>query len=392
MSDTPENPPAFSGKPETLLAQAGGHLDPHTGAVVPSIQPATTFARDGRGVLLNSTHLYSRDDSENIRLAEQIVACLEGADESLLFASGMAAITTLFRCFRPGQTLLVQSGIYWNTTLWAREYARKFGIRLIEADFADTDAVRGIIQDDTPDLVFAEVPSNPFLAIADIEAIAASVRKAGGLFCVDATVATPLLLQPLKWGADMVVHSATKGLNGHSDVLAGVISAKDKSNPVWQEIRTERRAGGAVLQAFEAWLLIRGMRTAALRVERMTRNAETVTAALSAETGIKILYPNQLSGNERGLAETLMPNGFGGLFSLLVGRTEDDAARFLSGLRLIHRATSLGGVESLAEHRRPIEGPASEVPGNLLRFSLGIEHADDLLDDFNRGLAAFRSA
>ncbi len=251
---------------DSLLAHGGGGFDPATGAVVPAIPTATTFVRDENYDLISPGHLYSRDDNELFRKTEKLIATLESAVDSRLFASGMAAIASVMRTVRPGGTILLQSGIYWGTTLYFRKNCERTGIRLVEADATDTELFQASVSEIKPDLIFLEVPSNPFLRVADIPVLSAGATAAGATLCVDATAATPLILKPLILGADLVVHSATKALNGHSDVLGGVVSTADKHTEAWEFITAERHDAGAVMGSFEAWLLLRGMRTLFVRV------------------------------------------------------------------------------------------------------------------------------
>ncbi|WP_417684413.1 trans-sulfuration enzyme family protein [Roseibium sp.] len=376
--------------PDSLLAHAGGGSDPQTGAVVPPIQPSTTFVRDENYELISSGHLYSRDDNDLFRKTEGLLAALEGAEDSRLFASGMAAIAAIMRTVRPGETILLQSGIYWGTTVFFRRNTERTGVRLVEVDATDLDALSAAISEHSPKLVFLEVPSNPFLKVADIRAAADLAKSCGATVCVDATAVTPLIMKPLALGADLVVHSATKALNGHSDVLGGVVSTSRKDSPDWTFIAQERHDAGAVIGSFEAWLLLRGLRTLALRVERMNANAQAFAAHFDAHPKVEsVLYPGISSHIGHDLAKAQMTGGYGSLMSLLVKGSKADALKVTGALNLFQRATSLGGVESLVEHRETIEGPNSGIPGTLLRLSIGIEHIDDLISDMEQALAAF---
>ena len=226
----PKTPSVASGlHADSLLAHGGGGFDPATGAVVPPIQTATTFVRDESYELLNPGHIYSRDDNDLYTKTESLIASLEGGAESRLIASGMAAVAAVTRIVKPGGTLLAQSGIYWGTTLFLRKYCARNNIALVEADACDMEAFSVT----RPDLVWLEVPSNPYLKVADIRQISAHCQQAGALLAVDATAATPLILKPLSLGADMVMHSATKALNGHSDLLGGVVTTKDAASDAW---------------------------------------------------------------------------------------------------------------------------------------------------------------
>ena len=374
--------------PDSLLAHAGGGFDPATGAIVPPIQTATTFVRNEDYEPIGPGHIYSRDDNALYKKAEKLIADLEGGEDSRLFASGMAAIAAVARSVKPGGTILAQSGIYWGTTLFLRKHCARNNIALIEADASDFEAFHDEFSVTQPDLVWLEVPSNPFLKVADISKIAELCRPAGALLAVDATAATPLILKPLALGADLVMHSATKALNGHSDLLGGVVTAGNAGSDTWTFITEERHDAGAVLGSFEAWLLLRGLRTLSLRVERMNKNAFALANHLESHLKIeKVLYPGLESHAQYELAKSQMTGGCGSLMSVLVKGGKEDALKVTGALDVFQRATSLGGTESLVEHRQTIEGESSGIPGGLLRLSIGVEHIDDLIGDFDQALA-----
>lgn len=373
--------------PDSLLAHAGGGFDAATGAVVPPIQTATTFVRDEDYEPVLPGHIYSRDSNALYRKTEKLLAALEGGEDSRLFASGMAAIAAIVRSVRPGGTLLAQSGIYWGTTLFLRKHCARNNIALVEADASDLSAFQDEFSVTQPDLVWLEVPSNPFLKVADIRKIADLCNGTSAVLCVDATAATPLILKPLSFGADLVMHSATKALNGHSDLLGGVVSTSNASSEVWTFISEERQNAGAVLGSFETWLLLRGLRTLALRVERMNSNAIDLARSLEAHPKVKsVLYPGLKSHPQHSLAKSQMTNGFGSLMSIMIDGGKDESLKVAGALDIFQRATSLGGTESLVEHRFTIEGEGSGIPENLLRLSVGIEHGNDLIADFDQAL------
>lgn len=378
MTDTPLSP-------ATIAAHAAGATDPQ-GGVVPGVQVSTTYARGPDYALTDPQSMYLRDDNRTVQQAEEVIRQLEGAAETRLFASGMAAATALFRTVPDGGRIVVQSGIYFGITHFLRGFCARRNITLTEVDTSDPDALARACA--TPaDLVWAEVPSNPWLRLTDIAAAADLAHGAGALLAVDATAATPVLMRPLSLGADVVMHSATKALNGHSDVLAGVLSVADPSLPVWDAVKADRHDSGAVLGPFGAWLLLRGLRTLPLRVDRMSRNAMAVAEALAPCPGVQaVWYPGLPAHPQHALATRLMQGGFGGLMSVLVKGGAQDALAVAGRLRLIHRATSLGGVESLIEHRASIE-PQSGIPPGLLRLSVGIEDAGDLIADLVQALA-----
>jgi len=386
MSNTPTKTPGLH--VDSLLAHGGGGFDPATGAVVPPIQTATTFVRDETYEPILPDQIYSRDSNQLYKKTEKLIAALELGAESRLFASGMAAVAAVARIVKPGGTLLAQTGIYWGTTHFLRKHCAHNDIALVEADASDLQALSDEMSVTQPDLVWLEVPSNPFLKIADIQKVSELCKTNGSLLAVDATAATPLLLKPLTLGADISMHAATKALNGHSDLLGGVVTTNDATSEAWSFICEERLAAGAVLGSFETWLLLRGLRTLALRVERMNKNAMALAEHLEAHPGIEaVLYPGLTSHAQHALAKDQMTGGYGSLMSVLVkgGRTE--ALKVAGGLDVFQRATSLGGTESLVEHRYTIEGEGSGIPENLLRLSVGIEHIGDLTADFDQALA-----
>ncbi len=371
--------------PSTLTAQAGGAIDAQSGGVVPPTPPSTTFVRDRDYAPLNAANIYARDHNDVARQAEVILAQMEMGHEALLFPSGMAAIAALFRTVPNGGRVVVQSGIYWGTTHWIREYCTRRNLTLVEVDASDTAALAQACAGRKVDLVWVESPSNPWLKIVDVAAAAQLAHAAGALLAVDSTAATPVLSQPIALGADIVMHSVTKAINGHSDVLGGVLVTREHS-ATWDEIKQDRATAGAVMGAFEAWLLLRGMRTLPLRVERMCANAMQVAEFLMDHPNVEdVFYPGLPSFAGHVLATKQMTGGYGFLMSFLVKGSRDDALKAAGRLNLFHRATSLGGVESLVEHRHTIE-PHTGIPENLLRISVGIEHAPDLMADLAQAL------
>ncbi|KJZ18953.1 trans-sulfuration enzyme family protein [Loktanella sp. S4079] len=367
-------------RPATIAAHAAGALDPQSGGVVPALQPSTTFTRDENYALTRPDNIYSRDNSDNLRQAEEVIRKLEGAAETLLFPSGMAAIAAVFRTLANGAAVVVQSGIYWGTTSWVRDFCARRQITLIEADLPDL--VKQAQQSGAA-MVFVETPSNPWLKTVDIAALKAAIDA---VLVVDATAATPILMQPLAIGADIVMHSATKAINGHSDVLAGVLSTNDIAAQIWQDIRADRKGAGAILGPFEAWLLTRGMRTLPLRIERMSQNAIALAQHLFDHPKVAdVFYPGLPSHPGHEIATKQMNGGYGGLLSVLVDGSREDALRVVAKLQCFLRATSLGGVESLVEHRHTIE-PHTGIPENLIRVSVGIEDIKDLIADWDQAL------
>lgn len=379
-------PPKPNLHPATIAAQAAGAVDPASGGVVPPVQFATTYLRDENYDLVNPNNVYLRSHNENTRVAERLLNALEGADETLIFPSGMAAIAAVFRTVPNGASVVVQSQIYWGTTKWIRDFCARRQIALHEVEASDLDAFAALCRAEKPDLCLIETPSNPWLRITDIAGAAAAAHKVGATLVVDSTAASPVLSHPLEHGADIVMHSATKGINGHSDVLAGSLATNDAETPRWQMIRDDRNEAGAVIGPMEAWLLARGMRTLPLRMREMSRNAMALAEFLSDHPQVeKVMYPGLPDHPGHALAAQQMRGGYGGLLSFVVKGGAEAALKAAGRLQLFHRATSLGGVESLVEHRHTIE-PHTGIPEGLLRLSVGIEDVEDLGADLGQAL------
>ncbi len=372
---------------DAWLAHGGGRPDPRTGAVVPSIPMSTTFARGDGYALTSDEHGYVRDDDDAVRRVEAVVAALEGAAATRAFGSGMAAITAVARSVPSGGTLLLQSSIYWGATAALRRLTAHHGIDLVEVDCTDTSAARAAIDQHQPDLVLVEALSNPLLGVVDVRALADAVHAHGGVLAVDATVPTPLSLRPLEHGADLALHSATKSLNGHSDVLAGLVSVRDTATPTWEFLTAERKQAGAVLGPVGAWLLLRGMRTLPLRHDRACASAQALAEHLDGRPEVeRVLYPGLPDHPGHDLAAQQCTRGFGGLLSVLVGGGAEAALATVDALELCVAATSLGGVETLVEPRHTVEQGVTDVPANLLRISVGIEPVADLVADWDQAL------
>ncbi|MFG6564896.1 trans-sulfuration enzyme family protein [Sulfitobacter sp. 1A13421] len=379
-------PPKPNLHPATIAAQAAGAVDPASGGVVPPVQFATTYLRDENYDLVNPDNVYLRSHNENTRVAERLLNALEGADETLIFPSGMAAIAAVFRTVPNGASVVVQSQIYWGTTKWIRDFCARRQIALHEVEASDLDAFAALCRAEKPDLCLIETPSNPWLRITDIAGAAAAAHEVGATLVVDSTAASPVLSHPLEYGADIVMHSATKGINGHSDVLAGSLATKDAETPRWQMIRDDRNEAGAVIGPMEAWLLVRGMRTLPLRMREMSRNAMALAEFLSDHPQVEqVMYPGLPDHPGHALAAQQMHGGYGGLLSFVVKGGAEAALKAAGRLQLFHRATSLGGVESLVEHRHTIE-PHTGIPEGLLRLSVGIEDVEDLGADLGQAL------
>jgi cystathionine gamma-synthase len=374
-------------KPSTLAAQAMGWVDPTTRAVIPPIHTATTFIRDPDNQY-RSGRSYARADNPTFDHAEALLGALEGGAACLTFASGMAAATTVFQSLAPGDHVVAPNVMYWGLRKWLTTFGRERGLVVDLIDASDLHAIAAALRPGETRLVWIETPANPTWAITDIAAAAKLAHDAGARLAVDSTVATPLLTRPLDLGADLVMHSATKYLNGHSDVVAGALVTARKDD-FWHRIETLRHDGGAILGPFEAWLLLRGMRTLPLRVERACRTAALLAERLVAHRSVSaVLYPGLQGHPGHAVAARQMQGGFSGMLSIRVAGGEQAAIATAAKVRIWKRATSLGGVESLIEHRASVEGPGTPVPPDLLRLSVGIEDPDDLLEDLDQALGA----
>jgi cystathionine gamma-synthase len=371
--------------PRTMAVQAGHFTDPHTGAVTPPIHASTTFARDDDYETIYSA-TYSRDGNPTYDQVEAVLAALDGGAGARVFGSGMAAITTFLQTLPAGAHIAAPRIMYHGAQDWLRRLVTERGMGLTLFDAADPAALAAAVRSEETALVWIESPVNPTWDVIDVAAAADVAHAAGAILAVDATVATPVFLRPLELGADMVFHSATKYLNGHSDVLAGVlVSAADDAR--WAEIGRLRTLMGGILGPFEAWLLLRGIRTLHLRVERAAANALAI--AQHFENHLKldvVLYPGLTSHPGHETAKRQMDGGFGAMLSILVRGGAEEARKVASATDLFIPATSLGGVESLIEHRATVEGPNSAVPKNLLRISVGIEDVADLIQDLETAL------
>jgi cystathionine gamma-synthase len=372
-------------KPRTLAAQALGADDPITGGIVPPVHLASTFVRDPDNQY-RLGYVYGRDDNATVRQTEAVIAALEQAPEALLFGSGMAAATAIVLALAPGAHIVAPKVMYWGLRNWLVHEAPRFGYRVELIDTSDTDAVRGAVKPGETALVWIETPSNPLWTITDIAAVAGIAHAAGALLAIDSTVATPVFTQPLLLGADIVMHSATKYLNGHSDVIAGAL-ATARSTELWAHVKAIRAQHGAILGPFEAWLLLRSLRTLEVRVMAQAEGAALLATMLSRHPDVaEVLYPGLARHPGHAIAERQMVGGFGGMLSIRVAGGEEAAVDAAARVTLWKRATSLGGVESLIEHRASIEGPDSPCPPDLLRLSVGLEDPEDLYADLDRAL------
>lgn len=372
--------------PATLAAQALAWPDPRYHGLVPSLHPSASYERAPDGSYPGG-HSYSRDQNPTFDAPEALLARLEGGEQALLFASGMAAATTVFETLPRGAHVLIPRCMYWTIRGWLRALHERGAVEVGEYDGTDPDDLGARLRPGRTALVWVETPSNPLGEITDIAAVSERAHEAGALVVADGTAATPALCRPLSLGVDIVMHSATKQLNGHADVLAGALVCADASTPTWAAIQHERGYRGAVLGPFEAWLLLRGMRTLFVRVAAACRGAQAVAEMLAEHPQVEqVLYPGLLDHPGHAIAARQMQGGFGSMLSLRPRGGEARAREVMRRLELFRDATSLGGLESLVEHRARIEGERSPLPKDLLRLSIGLEDPDDLVDDLRRAL------
>jgi cystathionine gamma-synthase len=371
--------------PETIAAQGGGFADSATGGLVPPIHVASTFVRDADNQYRRG-YCYGRADNATVRQAERVLTDLEGGAATLLFGSGMAAATTTFLALERPAHVVAPTAMYWGLRQWLVEEAPHHGLEATFADAGSPAALQALIRPGRTQLVWIETPSNPLWSITDIAAAAQIAHDGGALLAVDSTVSTPVLTRPLALGADLIVHSATKYLNGHSDVVAGAIVFGETARAFEACTRLRGMLGG-VLGPFEASQLLRGMRTLHIRVRHQSAAAMAIARHFANDPRIKqLLYPGLPSHPGHAVAARQMQGGFGGMLSMRLRAGESAAIAAAARMRVWKRATSLGGVESLVEHRSSIEGGGSPCPPDLLRFSVGLENIDDLTADIERAI------
>ena len=368
---------------ETLAVHAGGAPEPATGAVMPSIHLSTTFERAKDGSY-PSGYDYIRGGNPNRRSLEAALAQLEGGASAIAFASGMAASHAVFQALAPGDHVIAPLDAYFGTAKLLRTQLERWGLEASFVEMSDAAAVQAALRPSTR-LIWTETPSNPTMAVTDLRAIVAIAKSRRALTACDNTWATPFLQRPLELGIDLVMHSTTKYLSGHSDAMGGVVVAREDGE-VAERLRALQSDGGAVPSPFDSWLVLRGIRTLPWRMRAHCSNAAAVAAFLAGHPRVeRVHYPGLASDPGHAVASAQMAEP-GGMLSFVVrgGRAEafDVAAR----LQLFIRATSLGGPESLVEHRASIEGAATRAPEGLLRLAIGLEHPDDLVEDLRQAL------
>ncbi|HWB83156.1 MAG TPA: aminotransferase class I/II-fold pyridoxal phosphate-dependent enzyme [Bryobacteraceae bacterium] len=371
-------------KMETRAVHAGRRIDPATGAVTPPIHLSTTFERSADGSYPRGFS-YSREGNPNRLALEECLASLEGGKEALVFASGLAVTTAIIQGLEPGDHIIAPSDVYYGLRKVVEEVFPKAGLETSYVDLTQAEELRAALRPQTR-LIWIETPSNPLMKITDLEAIAAIARSTNAITVCDATFATPVLLQPLSMGIDMVTHSTTKYISGHSDVVGGVLVTK-QDNYLFERCRRSQYFGGAVPSPFDCWLTLRGIHTLPYRVRAHSENALRVAQYLAAHSGVEAVHYPGLPDHPGHATAARQMSAFGGMLSFQMRGGRDAAMATVARCQLFTRATSLGGPHSLIEHRASIEGPRTQTPQNLLRVSVGLEHPDDLIADLDQALA-----
>ncbi len=369
----------------TQAVHAGHRIDPASGSVAPPIYLSTTFGRDAEGTPIGG-HTYIRESNPNQEQLETALAALEGGEAALVFASGMAAGIALLQALPPGSHVLFPDDVYYGFRVAADDFLPNWGIAADFVAMGDLAALAAAVRPATR-LIWLETPSNPLLGVVDVAGAVAIAGQAGALTVVDNTFATPALQRPFELGADVVLHSTTKYFGGHSDVQGGALVFARRDD-LWQRVDHLRHLLGAVASPFNSWLVLRGLRTLACRMAAQTAGALTVARALAAFPSVAAVhYPGLPTHPGHEVAARQM-SAFGAMISFRAAGGREAALRAVSRARLFTRATSLGGVESLIEHRATSEGPASRTPQELIRLSIGLEHPDDLIADLAQALGA----
>jgi cystathionine gamma-synthase len=371
-------------KIETTAVHAGRRIDAATGAVTPPIQLSTTFERGPDGEYPRGFS-YSREDNPNRRALEECLAALEGGKQALAFSSGMAVATAILQGLEPGDHILAPDDVYYGLRKLVGEVFAKAGLETDYVDMANLQAVRDAVRPTTR-LVWVETPSNPLLKIADLTGIAAIARQAKAISICDGTFATPVLQRPLDCGIDMVTHSTTKYIGGHSDVVGGALITRF-DNYLFERARKSQQFGGAAPSPFDCWLTLRGVATLPYRVRAQSENARQLAEFLREHKAVEAVHYPGLPVHPGHMVAVRQMSGFGGMLSVQVRGGREQAMGVAARVRLFTRATSLGGPHSFIEHRASIEGPATKTPQNLLRMSAGLENVEDLIADLDQALA-----
>ncbi len=369
---------------ETIAVHAGRKIDPATGAVAAPIYMTSTYERDADGRWPRG-YTYSREENPTREMLEKALAALEGGKEALAFSSGLAAVTSVVQAMEPGDHLIFPDDVYHGLRKVVNTVFAKAKIEACFVDITNLDTVRAAIRPNTR-LIWMETPSNPMLKICDLAGIAEIARKANAITVADGTFATPIHQRPMEFGIDMVMHSTTKFIGGHSDVVGGALITHH-DNYAFERARNFQHYGGAIPSPFDCWLTRRGIDTLPLRVRQCSANAMALAVWLHDHPRVeRVHYPGLASHPGHELARRQMRDGFGGMLSFQVRGGKAEALAVTGRLKVFTRATSLGGTHSLIEHRASSEGPASKTPQNLLRVSVGIENVQDLIGDLDAAI------
>ena len=369
---------------ETRALQSTKNIINEVHAVSPPIYLSSTFIRTKEGKYQDG-YKYSRNDNPNRKSLEKSISKLENGTTGFAFGSGMSAISAVFQSLKTGDHVILPDDVYFNLKLLIKEVFNRWGLSFSFVNMSNIEAISRSLNQQTR-LIWIESPSNPQLKISDIRGICKLAHAHQILIAVDNTWPTPVLQNPLDLGADIVVHSSTKYLGGHSDVLGGCVVLKE-SGSLANRIRSIQVQMGAIPSPFDCWLVSRGIQTLHLRITKQTENAQKLAEWLDGQPRVnRVLYPGLKDHPDHAVAAQQMIGGFGGMLSLLIDGNEIQTRAVANKLQLFTQATSLGGVESLVEHRKSVEGSESQTPNNLLRLSLGIEHVEDLIIDWEQAL------
>jgi cystathionine gamma-synthase len=374
-------------KIETLAVHAGQNPERGTRDVTSAIHLSTTFQKADDGSLPGG-YLYSRPNNPNREALEKVLAALEGGSAALAFSSGNASTFALLQSLSPGDHVIVGEDVFYGTLVLLKTIMANWGVTLTQVRMQDIAAIQRAITPKTK-LVWVETPSNPMLAVTDIRAVVSVAKQAGALVVCDNTVGTPMLQRPLELGADVAMHSVTKFLSGHSDVLSGALIFREKGR-LFERVAHIQQQGGSVPSPFECWLTLRGLQSFPYRMRGICASAQRVAEFLSSHPKLEAVhYPGLPNHPGHDVAAAQMAGGFGGLMSMQVRGGQAEAFKVLAAVKIFTHATSLGGTHSLIEHRASVEGPDTRSPNNLLRLSIGLEHPDDLIEDLGQALNTF---
>lgn len=372
--------------PETLTATALSWVDAETDAMAAPLRPSTSFLRDP-DELDRAGRMFTRDDNPTYLQPEALINRLEGGIGCLLFASGMSAMTSVFHRLKPGDHVILPVRVYSGLRDWLNKHGSRWGIEVSYLPEYDAASVAAALRPGITKLVWLETPSNPTWVVSDIAAISQAAHEAGALVAIDNTVSTPILTRPIEHGADIVLHSCSKYMNGHGDLIAGAAVVAPSREDVLADLQMLRNEYGGVLGTFEAWLLLRGMRTLSVRVAVASAGALKIATFLEGHSGVEeVIYPGLASHPQHEIACRQMTGGFGGMLSFRMTGGEPSARLVAANVKLIRQAISFGSTETVIEHRAGMEGPDTPTPRDLLRMSVGLENVDDLIADLKQAL------